>query len=155
MAAMMYDHEYPELSTGTSGRLQSGDAALIDSHDYLLDQAARRVADLLKATAEGRWPAVELQALAQYLQTVVLQQVEREEGQLFPRRVAPMAVPRLSRDHARLRAASEVLARSAEGEGSRSLDQIDGTARSLLVQLQRHVAAEEGALSAAGRRLST
>lgn len=131
-------------AAGSGGPLPT----LADEHALLLGQVAVRVEDLLAGTAEDRWPGRELQALLGYLRTEVLAQAAGEEGLLFPAHDPPPGFARLSRDHVRLRAGTEVLARVAAGEGTRSPAQLAVTARDLLTQLECHLIAEEKLLAA-------
>jgi uncharacterized protein (DUF2249 family) len=79
----------------------------------------------------------------------VLRQVSDEETLLFP--AAPAReVAGLARDHARLRSAAELLARAAAGERPMSAGQVAIAARDFVVQLERHLLAEEDLL-ASGR----
>lgn len=122
---------------------------LADEHALLLEQVAVRARDLLAAIAEDRWPARELQALVGYLRAEVLRQAADQE-RLFPAHQAAEGFARLARDHVRLRAATEVLARAASaGTGSRA--ELAAATRDLLTQFERHLAAEEQLLTAAGR----
>lgn len=59
-------------------------AALADEHLPLLLQAAARAEQLLTTAAAGRWPGIELMALANYVQAEVPRQVSDEESLLFP-----------------------------------------------------------------------
>jgi hypothetical protein len=126
-------------------------AVLTDEHEQLLSQVSLRVADLLTMTAVDQWPKLELQTLVGYLRAEVSRQAAHEEQGIFRDHPTSPHVAQLNRDHVRLRAGTEVLARAAAGEGSRSTAQLAATARSLLVQLQRHVVAEEQLLTPGGR----
>ena len=112
---------------------------LTDEHRRLFSKVAAMVSDLETAAAEDRWPPPELRSLIDCLRTDVLSQAAHEESQWWFRSVG---VARLSRDHARLRAGVEALARTADGEGSHSREQLAATIRSLLLQLQRHLQCE-------------
>ncbi|HEX7105217.1 MAG TPA: hypothetical protein VF218_04565 [Acidothermaceae bacterium] len=113
----------------------------------LLDRVATLVGDVLDATVTGRWPQVELGALVACLRAEVLPRAQHEECEVFARKVSPADRAQLHRDHRRLREATEVLARAAAGEGSRSTAHVAATARSLLAQLERHLASEREALA--------
>ena len=122
---------------------------LAGEHALLLSQVVTRAGDLLAVTAEDRWPARELQALAGYLRAEVLGQDADEERLLFPAG-ASAGVSRLARDHARLRAAIETLERVAAGESTWSPAELAAATRDLLRQLERHFHAGEAVLAAAG-----
>jgi len=114
---------------------------LADEHTLLLGQVARRAGDLLTELSRGRRPAARLQALVGYTQSDVLQQAAREERLLFPAGASRMAA-RLARDHARLRAAIDRLARVAAGEQPLPPDQLAVAIRDFVCQLERHLSAE-------------
>jgi uncharacterized protein (DUF2249 family) len=122
---------------------------LADEHALLLAQVASRAGRVLAAVAEGRRPVRELKALAGYLRAELLRHAADEEWLLFPARYPAPAFARLARDHARLRAATEVLEQAAASTGTYSGAQVAAVTRDLLDQLQRHLAAEELALAAA------
>jgi uncharacterized protein (DUF2249 family) len=122
---------------------------LAGEHALLLGQVVTRAGDLLAVTAEDRWPAGELQALAGYLRAEVLGQDADEERLLFPAG-ASAGVSRLAGDHARLRAAIETLERVAAGEITWSPAELAAATRDLLRQLERHLHAGEAVLAAAG-----
>lgn len=113
----------------------------------LLKRVTVRVDALLCAAAEQRWPARELEALLECLRAEVLRQATDGDGLLCHAHGSPPGLARLHRDHARLRAGTEVLERAAAGEGTRSPTQLAVTARDLLVQLERHLVAEEALLA--------
>lgn len=121
--------------------------AATDEHDHLLGEVAQRVDAILLVTGRDRWPAPELDSLVRYLREQVLPHAEREERQSWSAHVSPSQRVRLGRDHDRLRAATAVLSRSDAGEGNRSPAQLAATARSLLIQLRRHLAVEAQALA--------
>lgn len=76
-----------------------------------------------------------------------------EETLLFP--TGPSAaVSKLARDHVRLRAGIETLARASAGEQAMSPGQLAAAVRDFAVQLERHLSAEEELL-AAGRAAET
>jgi uncharacterized protein (DUF2249 family) len=118
-------------------------------HALLLQQVVIRAEDVLAVIAEDRWPTAELQALIGYLRAEVLRQAADEEWFLFPTHDAPPGFTRLSRDHVRLRANIDVLARSAADRDTCTPAQLAATTRDLLAQLARHLAAEEALLAAA------
>ncbi|HUY52083.1 MAG TPA: hemerythrin domain-containing protein [Streptosporangiaceae bacterium] len=126
---------------------------LDDEHAVLLGQVAARAEELLAAAARGRWPGTELEALLGYARAEVLHQASEEETLLFPA-AASAAATRLARDHARLRACTEFLARSASGEQALSLGGLAAATRDFVCQLERHLMAEEELL-AADRALAT
>jgi hypothetical protein len=64
-------------------------------------------------------------------------------------RADPPAFARLARDHARLRAATEVLDQAATGTGTHASAQVVTATRDLIDLLQRQLPAEELALAAA------
>ena len=122
---------------------------LAGEHALLLSQVVTRAGDLLAVTAEDRWPARELQALAGYLRAEVLGQDADEERLLFPAG-ASAGVSRLARDHARLRAAIETLEGAAAGPSTWSPAELAAATRDLLRRLERHLRAGEAVLAAAG-----
>jgi uncharacterized protein (DUF2249 family) len=144
-------HEVPGCEQAGSAAPAAGcpPVTLTGEHAQLLEQVAIRAADLLAASAAGRWPARELQALVGYLRAEVLRQAAEEEGTLFPAHRATEGFARLARDHVRLREGIEVLARAAAGEGAYSHAQLAATTRDLLAQLKGHLTAEERLLTAA------
>ena len=147
---MTTTHQVPGYGPARSDVSTAGGPPLTlpDEHALLLEQVAIRARDLLTAIAGDRWPARELQALVGYLRAEVLRQAADQE-RLFPARQPAEGFARLTRDHVRLRAATEVLAQAASaGTGSRA--QLAATVRDLLTQFEQHLAAEEGLLAAAG-----
>lgn len=82
-------------------------------------------------------------------QAEVLRQVSDEEALLFPA-VPAQTVAGLARDHARLRAAAELLARAAAGEQPMSRAQLAAAVRGFVAQLDRHLRTEDDLL-ASGR----
>lgn len=134
---------------GSAGLTAQPPLTLAEEHVLLLWQVTTRAEELLTATAHGRWPAAELTALAGYAQAEVLRQVSDEEALLFPG-VPSQAVARLARDHVRLRAAAELLARAAAGEQPMAPAQVAAAVRDFVAQLERHLRTEEDLL-ASGR----
>lgn len=132
----------------TSSDRRERPRTLADEHALLLAQVASRAGQVLAAIAEGRWPAQELQALAGYLRAELLRHAADEEWLLFPARHPAPAFARLARDHARLRAATEILEQAADA-GPHPSAPVAAVTRDLLDQLRRHLAAEELALAAA------
>lgn len=132
-----------------TGNFPGPPQTLAEEHALLLAQVTLRARDVLTATAGGRWPAWELQALAGYLRAEVLHHAEDEEWLLFPARHAPAAFARLGRDHVRLRAHVEALERAADGTGTHSRAEVAALTRDLLTQFERHLAAEQAALTSA------
>ena len=132
-----------------SAGLSAGPLTLAEEHVLLLWQVTASAEKLLTATAHGRWPRAELAALAGYAQAEVLRQVSDEEALLFPA-VPAQTVAGLARDHVRLRAATELLARAAAGEQSMSPAQLAAAVRGFVAQLERHLRNEDDLL-ASGR----
>jgi len=118
---------------------------LPEEHVVLLGQVTARAAQLLNATASGRWPAAELTALTGYAQAEVLRQAADEESLLFPA-VPAQEADGLARDHVRLRAAAELLERAAAGEQPMSPAQLAAAVRGFVVQFERHLRREEALL---------
>ena len=75
----------------------AGSSTLADENVHLLWQVAARAEELLTAAAHGRWPGLELAALAGYAQAEVLRQASDEEALLFPA-VPSREVAGLARD---------------------------------------------------------
>lgn len=119
---------------------------LADEHTRLLRQVTARAEELLAVAAHGRWPGTELAALAGYARAEVLRQVSDEEALLFPAHPSPR-VAGLARDHARLRAAAELLARAAAGEQPMSPAQVTAAVRDIVAQLKRHLREEDDLLA--------
>ena len=119
---------------------------LAEEHVLLLWQVTASAEKLLTATEHGRWPGAELAALAGYAQAEVLRQVSDEEALLFPA-VPAQEVAGLARDHVRLRAAAELLARAAAGEQPMSPAQLAAAVRDFAVQLERHLRTEDDLLA--------
>ena len=119
---------------------------LAEEHVLLLWQVTARADELLTAVARGRWPRVELAALADYARAEVLRQASDEEMLLFPSASARIATG-LARDHARLRAAADLLARAAAGEQPMSSRQVAVAARDFVALLERHMRAEDNLLA--------
>jgi hypothetical protein len=99
--------------------------------------------DLLRVTARDEWPARELKLLVECLRAGVLERVAHEERELIDLGESDHSVAHLKRDHVRLRAATEVMARAAAGEGTTSPAHVAAMARALLMQLRRHLGAEQ------------
>lgn len=134
---------------GPAGLTAQPPLTLAEEHMLLLWQVTARAEELLTAAAHGRWPGAELAALADYAQGEVLRQTSDEEALLFP--AAPSReVAGLARDHMRLRSAADLLARAAAGEQSMSPAQAATIARDFVVQLERHLRAEENLLASQG-----
>ena len=115
---------------------------LADEHVLLLWQVTARAEELVTAAASGQWPAAELASLAGYTHAEVLRQASDEEVLLFPANSSPVTA-RLARDHARLRAGAELLARAAAGEQLLSPGQLAVATRDFVDQLEYHMSAEE------------
>lgn len=116
---------------------------------HLLERVAALVDEVQRATIEGRWPHDELVALVGCLRADMLPRAQHEECEVFARRVSGANRAQLLRDHRRLREATAVLARAATGEGTQSPAHVSATARSVLAQLDRHLAIEREALALA------
>jgi iron-sulfur cluster repair protein YtfE (RIC family) len=125
---------------------------LSEEHGLLLRQVAVRAEELLAVTAEGGWPARELQALLTYMRVEVLRQAADEERLLFPSYTPSAALDRLGRDHTILHLMTEMLATAATGEGPHIPAELAATTRDLLAHLERHLSSEEAVLAANGGR---
>lgn len=130
-------------SAGSTGRPP---LTLAEEHILMLWQVTATAEKLLTVTAHGRWPGAELAALGGYAQAEVLRQVSDEEALLFPAVPAQTAAG-LARDHVRLRASAELLARAAAGEQPMSPGQVAAAVRDFVVQLERHLRTEEDLLA--------
>lgn len=119
---------------------------LTGEHMLLLQQVMASAEKLLATIDRGRWPSAELTALAGYARAEVLRQVSDEEVLLFPAATAQTAAG-LAKDHARLRAAAELLTRAAAGEQPMSLVQLAAAVRDFVSQLERHLRNEEDLLA--------
>ncbi|MGH3246711.1 MAG: hemerythrin domain-containing protein [Trebonia sp.] len=128
------------------GTMTGPASTLADEHVCLLCEVTARADELLTATVHDRWPAAELAALAAYVQAEVLRQASDEESLLFPA-VHSREVKGLARDHARLRAAAELLARAAAGEQPMSPARLAAVVRDFIVQFTRHLRQEEALLA--------
>jgi hypothetical protein len=113
----------------------------------LLNGVRELVDGVLAAELIGRWPQAELNALVTYLNAEVLPRARQEEREVFTGRLDSGRIAQLRRDHRRLVEATEVLARAARGEGNQSVAHITATARSLVSQLDRHLASERAVLA--------
>jgi len=122
---------------------------LAEEHVLLLWQFTSSAEKLLAAAEQGRWPGAELASLAGYARAEVLRQVSDEEALLFPA-VPSQTAAGLARDHVRLRAAAELLARVSAGEQPMSPAQLAAAVRDFVAQLERHLRNEEDLL-ASGR----
>lgn len=123
---------------------------LSEEHGLLLRQVAVRVEELLAVTADGGWPARELQALLTYMRVEVLRQAADEERLLFPSHTSSAALDRLGRDHTILHLLTETLATAATGEGPHIPADLAATTRDLLAHLERHLGSEEALLAENG-----
>jgi len=108
--------------------------------------------DLLRATEKDQWPGRELHSLVDCLREGVLERVAHEEREFIDVDEADHSVAHLKRDHVRLRAATEVMARAAAGEGTTSPAHVAALSRALLMQLRRHLRAERALRPRANRR---
>lgn len=132
--------------TEPTGQTTTPPLTLAEEHMLLLGQVTARAEELLTVAAHGRWPAAELAALADYARAELLRQASDEETLLFP--AAPsQEVTRLARDHARLRAAADMLARAAAAEQPMSRGQVAVVVRDFAAQLERHMRTEENVLA--------
>jgi uncharacterized protein (DUF2249 family) len=120
---------------------------LADEHALLLGQVATRAGNLLAVVSRGGWPGAELAALAGYAQAEVLRHASDEERLLFPAGRSE-TITRLARDHARLRAGTDLLARAAAGEQRLSPGELAAATRDFVGQLEHHMRAEEKTLAA-------
>ena len=132
--------------TESAGLTARPPLTLAEEHMLLLWQVTASAEKLLTATEHGRWPGAELAALAGYAQAEVLRQVSDEEALLFPAVPAQTAAG-LARDHVRLRAAAELLARAAAGDQPMSPAQLAAAVRDFVVQLERHLRNEDDLLA--------
>ena len=139
-------HGQPPRSAGQAARPP---LTLAEEHVLLLWQVTASAEKLLTTAERGRWPAAELTALAGYARAQVLRQASDEESLLFPA-VPAQTVAGLARDHVRLRAAAELLARVSTGEQPMSLTRLAAAVRDFITQLERHLRNEEDLL-ASGR----
>ncbi len=146
VTSLMPGHEQPPGPAGLAARPP---LTLAEEHVLLLWQVTAGAEKVLAATERGRWPGAELAALAGYAQAEVLRQVSDEEALLFPA-VPAQAVAGLARDHVRLRAGVDLLARAAAGEQPMSTAQLAAAVRDFVVQLERHLHNEDDVL-ASGR----
>jgi uncharacterized protein (DUF2249 family) len=121
---------------------------LAEEHGLLLRQVAVRAEELLAVTADGGWPARELQALLTYMRVEVLRQAADEERLLFPSYGSSAALDRLGRDHTILHLITEMLAAAATDEGPHIPADLAATTRDLLAHLERHLGSEEAVLAA-------
>lgn len=123
---------------------------LNDEHGLLLRQVAVRAEELLAVTADGGWPARELDALLTYMRVEVLRQATDEERLLFPSYALSADLDRLGRDHTILHLMTETLAAAATDEGPHIPADLAATTRDLLIHLERHLGSEEAVLAANG-----
>ncbi len=132
--------------TESAGLTARPPLTLAEEHVLLLWQVTASAEKLLTATEHGRWPGAELAALAGYAQAEVLRQVSDEEALLFPA-VPAQTVAGLARDHVRLRAAADLLARAAAGDQPMSPAQLAAAVRDFVVQLERPLRNEDDLLA--------
>jgi Hemerythrin HHE cation binding domain len=119
---------------------------LAEEHVLLLWQVTASAEKLLAAAEHGRWPGAELASLAGYARAEVLRQASDEEALLFSA-VPSQTAAGLARDHVRLRAAAELLARVSAGEQPMSPAQLTAAVRGFITQLERHLRNEEDLLA--------
>ncbi len=136
-------------SPGPAGLTARPLLTLAEEHVLLLWQVTASAEKLLTVTEHDRWPGAELAALAGYARAEVLRQVSDEEALVFPAVPAQTAAG-LARDHVRLRAATELLARASAGEQPIAPARLAATVRDFVTQLERHLRNEDGLL-ASGR----
>lgn len=122
-------------------RILTGEQAL------LLSQVTIRARDLVAAAAEGRLPTREIQVLLGYVREEVLRHASEVELRLLSHRGASEGFARLGRDHARLRSATEMLERAANGDATWSAARLAAVTQDLVCRLVGHLAAEERALA--------
>jgi hypothetical protein len=132
--------------TESAGLTARPPLTLAEEHVLLLWQVTASAEKLLAAAERGRWPGAELAALAGYAQAEVLRQVSDEEALVFPA-VPAQTTAGLARDHVRLRAAAELLARAAAGDQAMSPAQVSAAVRDFVVQLERHLRNEDDLLA--------
>jgi hypothetical protein len=135
--------------TGPASLTARPSLTLAEEHVLVLRQVTTSAEKLLTAAEHGRWPAAELTALAGYARAEVLRQASDEEALLFPAVPAQTAAG-LARDHARLRAAAELLTRAAAGEQPVTPAQLAAAVRDFVTLLERHLRHEDDLL-ASGR----
>jgi hypothetical protein len=131
---------------GPAGLTARPSLTLAEEHVLVLWQVTTSAEKLLTAAEQGGWPGAELTALAGYARAEVLRQAADEEALLFPAVPAQTAAG-LARDHVRLRAAAELLARAATGEQPMAPAQLAAVVRDFVTQLQRHLRNEENLLA--------
>ena len=136
-------HRHPP---GSAGLPAQPPLTLAEEHVLLLWQVTASAEKLLTAAEHDRWPGAELAALAGYTQAEVLRQVSDEETLLFPAAHSEHAAG-LARDHVRLRAAAELLARAAAGEQPMAPAQLAAAVRDFVTQLERHLRKEDDLLA--------
>lgn len=122
-------------------------ASLVDQHALLLRDVRRRAASVLAATEARVWPDGELRTLERFLRTRVLEHTAQEERLLYPTRAFAPRFAELTRDHQRLRRLTDELACTDVRPEPQAISRLTDVVRELLDVLQRHVAAEQVALS--------
>lgn len=120
-------------------------------HEKLLGQVRARAERVLAAARAGTPPAAELRALTDYAVSELFRQVANEERLLLMAGGPSDASRALARDHARLRSCVAALGRAASGEQHLSAAQVTAITRDFIVQLERHLRAEELSLAALAR----
>lgn len=135
--------------TGPAKPSARSSLTLAEEHMLVLWQVTASAEKLLSTAEHGRWPGAELTALAGYARAEVLRQASDEEALLFPA-VSAQTAGRLARDHARLRAAAELLTRAASMEQPMAPAQLAAAVRDFVTQLKSHLRHEE-VLLASGR----
>lgn len=141
-------HELEPLPTAGTAASDDRPLTLAEEHGLLLRQMAARAEELLAVTADGGWPARELQALLTYMRVEVLRHAADEERLLFPSHAPSAALDRLGRDHTMLHLMTDLLAAAAAGGGPRIPADVAATTRGLLAHLERHLSSEEAVLVA-------
>ena len=132
---------------GQAGLPARPSLTLAEEHVLVLWQVMTSAEKLLTEAEHGRWPGAELTALAGYARAEVLRQASDEEALLFPAVPAQTAAG-LARDHVRLRAAAELLTRTAAGEQPMAPAQLAVVVRDFVTQLERHLRNEDDLLAA-------
>lgn len=112
---------------------------LVVEHALLLEQVAIRAEDVLTSAVGNRWPTQELRRLLGYIRAEVMRQAGDDQMLLFTSRGTSAALARLSRDHARLPDATEMLVRGAAGQEAWSLSPAISSASLNVISLPRRV----------------
>lgn len=148
----------PHPPGGRARAAGSGDGwpALVDTHAALLWRLSALADEVLAGLSDGAWPGGDLADLVDCLGRDLMALATAEEAEVFPAvltgaRAAADDVARFGRDHARLRSGAGVLAGYAAAPEGADVRGLAAVVRSLVVQIDRHLAAEDVLLdSAAG-----